>query len=215
MILQNILQFSSIVLPILVSDKDGCRCLYGQPCWPSEHEFAKLANKLTRPVLYPVPPASACYSTPAHSDTCLGVIANFTNSQWRSDHPGAMESTNFESFTSYDGTTSACYLDNTLGIPCEQGNIPPVGVDARTASDVQAAVNFARHHNLKVVIKGTGHDFLGRSSGRGSFLIWTHYLKDMVYDPSFIPEGAPATPRNAFNGDFLFVVFSHFPSTNK
>ena len=171
-----------------------------------------LANQLTRPILHPVPPASACYSTSAHSGSCSDVIANFRNSQWRSDQPGAMEYTNFESFTPYNGTTSACYLDTTLGIPCRQGSVPPVGVEVHSASDVQAAVHFARQHNLKLVVKGTGHDFLGRSTARGSFLIWTRHLNEMVYNPTFVPEGAPVTTENTFNGDFLFV-FSHLPGT--
>ena len=38
----------------------------------------------------------------------------------------------------------------------------------------------------------SSHDFLGRSSGRGSFLIWTHNLKNITYNPTFIPAGAPS-----------------------
>jgi hypothetical protein len=96
-------------------------------------------------------------------------------------------------------------LDTTFGIPCGQGSIPPVGVDARSPSDVQAAVKFAKQHNLKLVVKGTGHDFLGRSTARGGFLIWTHHLKQTVYNPTFVPEAAPVTTENTYNGDFYFI----------
>lgn len=34
------------------------------------------------------------------------------------------------------------------------------------------------------------HDYLGRSSGRGSFLIWTHHMKDITFHESFTPTGA-------------------------
>ena len=211
MILQSLLQLSAIVFPILVTDKaaNTCRCLYGESCWPNEYEFAKLAIQLSKPILRPVPPASACYLTSAPAGSCSAVIANFTNSQWRSDQPGALQNINFESFISHDGTISACYLDTTLGIPCRQGSIPPVGVDARSESDVQAAVKFAKQHNLKLVVKGTGHDFLGRSTARGGFLIWTHHLKQTVYNPTFVPEGAPVIPANTYDGNSPFV-FSHF-----
>ena len=88
------------------------------------------------------------------------------------------------------------------------GSVPPVGVDARSGTDIQAAVNFARKHNLKLVVKSTGHDFLGRSTAR-SFLIWTHRMKDMSYTSTFIPEGAPVTSGNTFNGNFiLFFLFA-------
>ena len=71
--------------------------------------------------------------------------------------------------------------------------MPPVGVDARSRTDIQAAVNFAREHNLKLVVMSTGHDLLGRSTAHGSFLIWTHRMKDMSYNSTFVPEGAPVT----------------------
>ncbi|KAH9478073.1 putative FAD-linked oxidoreductase [Psilocybe cubensis] len=114
----------------------------------------------------------------------------YTNGTWRADTPGAMQNTNFEAFIFSNGTVDACYLDASLGFPCLQGSIPPIGVDARTVSDVQAAVKFAKRFNLRLVIKNTGHDYLGRSAGRGAFMLWTHYLKEMTYDASFTPLGA-------------------------
>ena len=154
----------------------------------------------------PLPLASACYPPSEPSGDCSAITTKYTNGKWRSDQPGAMQHTNFETFISDDDTRSACYLDTTLGVPCGQGSIPPVGVDARSGSDVQAAVNFAKQHNLKLVIKTTGHDFLGRSTARGSFLIWTHNMKQTVYNPTFVPEGAPVTTENTFNGDLPFIV---------
>ena len=205
--LQNILQFS-LVPPILVvnnlkaASPTTCRCLYGELCWPDINEFATLAGQLSQPLLHPLPPESACYPPSAPSGNCSVVIANSKNGNWRSDQPGSMQSTNFETFISYNGAISACYLNTTLGIPCGQGSVPPVGVDARSASDVQAAVNFAKRHNLKAVIKNTGHDYLGRSTAHGGFLIWTHFMKEILYDSTFIPDGAPSTTENTFNGDF-------------
>lgn len=35
------------------------------------------------------------------------------------------------------------------------------------------------------------HDFLGRSSGHGSFMLWTHHMKDIAVDEVFRPLGAP------------------------
>jgi hypothetical protein len=50
------------------------------------------------------------------------------------------------------------------------------------------------------------HDFLGRSSARGSFLIWTHHLKDITYNTSFVPEGASST--EIYDGTiYYWIVF--------
>jgi hypothetical protein len=68
-----------------------------------------------------------------------------------------MQTPSFETFMFGNGTISACYLDATLGFPCEQGSVPAVGVDARSAQDVQAAITFASKHNLRLVVKNTGY----------------------------------------------------------
>ena len=214
MILPSIFRFSNYFVPLLVVDNaaNTCRCLHGDPCWPNENEFAKLASQLSEPILEPRPPASVCYSPSAPSGSCADVAAHFKNGNWRSDQPGAMQSINFESFENYKGHREVCYLNTTLGIPCEQGSVPPVGVDARSESDVQAAVKFAKQHNLKLVVKGTGHDFLGRSTARDSFLIWTHHMKQTVHHPNFVPEGAPIV--TTYNGDFVLTFSLFFPVTD-
>jgi hypothetical protein len=137
----------------------------------------------------------------------------WTNGTWRSDHSGATQLTEYETYTYPNGTIDACYLNTTLGFPCEQGRVSVIGVDARSPEDIQAAVMFASQHNLRLVIKNTGcrysyiiphickalmyhsfsHDFLGRSSAKGSFLIWTHNMKNITFQATFTPDGADSS----------------------
>ncbi|KAJ3520405.1 hypothetical protein NM688_g9166 [Phlebia brevispora] len=102
-----------------------------------------------------------------------------------------MQAPNWDNFIFGNGTISTCYLNASLGFPCEQGSIPIIGVDARSVKDVQAAVKFASTHNLRVVVKNTGHDYLGRSTARKSFLIWTHFMKNITFHGTFVPVGGP------------------------
>ncbi len=60
-------------------------------------------------------------------------------------------------------------------------------VAAETAHDIVAVVNFAREHNLRVVVKGTGHDYLGRSNAADSLLIWTHKMRQITTHDGFVP----------------------------
>lgn len=136
--------------------KPSCRCLYGESCWPKDAEFSKLAAQLSQPLVYPRPPESACYPAANPSGNCTDVTNNALDGRWRSDRAGAMQSTNFETFIFANGTISACYLNATLGVACGQGSVPPVGVDARSVADVQAAVKFAARNNLRLVVKNTG-----------------------------------------------------------
>jgi hypothetical protein len=51
-------------------------------------------------------------------------------------------------------------------------------------------VNFARKNNLRLVIKTTGHDLLGRSDGYGSLEIWLKYLRSgLQYSGSYNVAG--------------------------
>jgi FAD/FMN-containing dehydrogenase len=40
-------------------------------------------------------------------------------------------------------------------------------IAARNAADVAAGVSFARQNNLRLVVKGTGHSYLGTSNAPG------------------------------------------------
>lgn len=188
-------RYFSLLYPVVAASQSSaiCRCLYGQPCWPDQSAFAALSANVSQPLLQPVPPAHACYPPSSPSGNCTNVIANFYNGSWRSDQPGALQNINFETFTFQNGTIDGCYLNTTLGFPCDQGSVPPVGVDARVVGDIQAAVKFAVKYNLRLVVKNTGHDYLGRSTARGGFSIWTHHLKDITFNASFVPEGASST----------------------
>ncbi|OAG40581.1 hypothetical protein AYO21_05282 [Fonsecaea monophora] len=70
--------------------------------------------------------------------------------------------------------------------------IPHYSVAAQSVGDIEAAVKFANKRHLYLVVKNTGHDHLGRSSGRGAFAIWTHNLKGRQWTQSYVVEGAPA-----------------------
>ncbi|KAF8624469.1 hypothetical protein AX15_005859 [Amanita polypyramis BW_CC] len=171
----------------------ACRCLSYQSCWPSTSEFSQLESQLSQPLIKPVPPASACYPPSNPSGNCTAVQDHLTDANWRSDLPGSTQILNFESYVFKNGTINACYYNTSLGFPCDQGNIPVLGVEAKEVRDVQVAVRFAKTHNLKLIIKNTGHDFLGRSSGRGGFMLWTHRLKNISYDDHFVPKGGPSS----------------------
>jgi hypothetical protein len=64
---------------------------------------------------------------------------------------------------------------------CTHGGFPIYAVNISNVGQIQLAINFARNANLRLVIKNTGHCYLGKSSGAGALSIWTHNLKDITY----------------------------------
>lgn len=67
--------------------------------------------------------------------------------------------------------------DAAAGGSCELGGFPLYSVEVSNVAQIQLAVNFARSLNLRLVVKNTGHDFLGKNTGEGALSIWTHNLK--------------------------------------
>lgn len=60
---------------------------------------------------------------------------------------------------------------------------------AKTHEHVKAGVDFARTHDLRLVIRNTGHDFLGRSTGWGALVINTHGFKNATFKDSYDGPG--------------------------
>ncbi|KAJ5832417.1 hypothetical protein N7474_000728 [Penicillium riverlandense] len=79
-------------------------------------------------------------------------------------------------------------METSRSTHCSQGRISLFSAEVQTTQHIQAAVKFAAQHNLKLAIKNTGHDFLGRSSAPHSLQILTNQLRNIsVYD-SFVPS---------------------------
>lgn len=150
------LSFSQLVSVTLGSP---CRCLHGQKCWPNASDFSALESQISQPLIYPKPPASACYPVSSPSGNCTDVQVNWFDGIWHADQPGSQQYSNFETYTFNNGSISACYLNTTLGVPCQQGSVPIIGVDARSVGDIQAGVKFAAKHNLRLAVKNTGSFF--------------------------------------------------------
>jgi len=153
-LLTPLLTISLALTSVFSKSTRNCRCTSGSQCWPSDSEFQTLASKVSQPLIHPSPPATPCYDSAAGN--CSDVLAGWYNGIWRSDQSGAAEHTNWETYTFPNGTIQGCYLNTSLGIPCQQGSVPAIGVDARTPGDIQEAVKFAGKHDLRLVIKNTG-----------------------------------------------------------
>jgi FAD/FMN-containing dehydrogenase len=103
---------------------------------------------------------------------------------------------------------------------CGQGSIPSYSVHATSSADVVNYVKFATTYNLRIVIKNSesprrlpcsptrvafhrfdfsvaGHDYAGRSSGKGGFGLWTHGMQGISRHQSFVPAGCSTTPHDA------------------
>lgn len=78
-------------------------------------------------------------------------------------------------------TGGTCLPTGDASDTCTQGGYPEYVVNATNVAQIQLAVNFARNANLRLVVKNTGHSFIGKSAGAGALSIWIHHLKSMQF----------------------------------
>ena len=50
-------------------------------------------------------------------------------------------------------------------------------VNVTGPEDIAATIKFAETKNIRLVVRNTAHDYMGRSTGAGGLAIWTHFLK--------------------------------------
>jgi FAD/FMN-containing dehydrogenase len=69
---------------------------------------------------------------------------------------------------------------------------------------------------LRVVIKSSGHDFLGRSTAKNSLLLWTAYFKNITFVEQFSIAGADQGPAvTVGSGVGLKTIYGAAKAQNK
>ena len=138
------------------------------PYWPTHAEWQELGAAVGGNLLEPHALFAPCVAD-AQSAACAEVAQNLRNPFWIGDQPG--------------GTQVSGWLD--AWTPAASA----YAVRARHAQDVAQAVSFARTHNLRLVVKGGAHSYLGTSNAPDSLLIWTRALNDVRLHDEFVGEG--------------------------
>ena len=80
---------------------------------------------------------------------------------------------------------------------CEQGAVPDMYIAVQSPDDVVQGLAFARNNNIPLVVKNSGHDYKGRSSGAGSLALWVKaYDPPLQFRENFVPEACAAAAGN-------------------
>ncbi|KAL0565738.1 hypothetical protein V5O48_016281 [Marasmius crinis-equi] len=69
--------------------------------------------------------------------------------------------------------------------PCRIGAYVQYAVNVSSPNHVIETVRFVKKHNIRFVVKNTGHDYMGRSTGTGAVSVWMHNLQDANFISEF------------------------------
>lgn len=171
-------------LPTLAASRKRIRP--GDPLWPGDSAWAKLDRAVGGRLVKPAPIAEACAVAP-RSGPCTALYTELANPFYVGDQPG--------------GTQVSGWLD------AWRPGISAYAVAATSSADVAEAVNFARRHNLRLVVKGGGHSYQGTSNAPDSLLVWTRHMNAITPHAAFTPRGArePAGPAVSIGAGAMWI----------
>jgi hypothetical protein len=123
----------------------SCKATPGSSSWPLI-QCGK--NSTKRFQVAPPPLAAACHADQAtfSSSTCNYVTYAWQNSTFHSDDPIRVDFENWNNDT--------CLLDPTA--PCSGAGYSVYVINATNAEDVRAGIDFARKHNVRLIVNVVG-----------------------------------------------------------
>lgn len=165
----------------------------GERGWPSAAEWERLRKRVGGRLVQPVSPFDAAASAEARA-TALQYLGN----------------------PYYIGDEVA--LTQTSGWMNAWRSAPSAyAVAAESTADVVAAVNFAREHNLRLVVKGGGHSYQGTSNAPDSLLVWTRHMNAITLHDAFVGVGCagkqPPQPAVSIQSGAMWADAYHAVTT--
>ena len=78
-------------------------------------------------------------------------------------------------------TNESCDPFSSAVTPCTVGNYVDYAVNVSEPEDVAQTISFASQHNIRFVVRNTGHDYNGKSTGAGALAVWMHNLNHIAF----------------------------------
>ncbi|KAI0173531.1 FAD-binding domain-containing protein [Hypoxylon sp. FL1284] len=160
------------------TSKATCRTIRQDPSWPSQYAWDSFNQTLGGKLIATIPIAAPCHTTlfgkpnPLFDEEQCSSLRN----TWFLPETHAPSSS---SPMAYAFTNNSCNPWLQPESPCTLGSHVVYSVNATESSDFQHAIQFATEHNIRLAVRNTGHDYLGKSTGAHALAIWTHHIKSM------------------------------------
>ncbi|BAE63389.1 hypothetical protein BDV35DRAFT_403809 [Aspergillus flavus] len=166
------------------STEGSCKCTPGDSCWPTLDTWNALNASVSGKLIKNTPPAISCYPGPYQNDEeCAYVYSQWSNETWQSLSPVGYI---------YPTDDNCPPVDLSSGEKpgnCTLGQAPLYTINATEPEELATGMAFAKKNNIRLVVRNTGHDILGKSEGYGALQIWIKYIqKGITYHENYVPS---------------------------
>ncbi|KAI1081408.1 putative isoamyl alcohol oxidase [Whalleya microplaca] len=171
------------------STSSNCKVIPGDANWPSQGEWNSLNKTVGGRLIATQLLGSICHEEAVgtaalgpHNETACAVLReNYDLEETHQDWSAEVLNPYWQG--------DSCSPWTSPDQPCELGKYVSYAINISTTGDpvgdIGAGMEFAKKHNIRLVVKNTGHDFLGRSTGTGALSLWMHNLQGQNMTKNF------------------------------
>lgn len=156
----------SVVKP-LSSGRGGCRFVPTDPQWPSLQAWASLNQTVGGRLIATIPIGSPCFETTSNvkyqktnlktydEKRCTNIRDNWYSSEIHIESSSSIMQTYF--------TNNSCnpISPGQSGGRCGIGSYVQYAIDVGSDDDAKAGIAFGRKHNIRVLVRNTGYEYVG------------------------------------------------------
>ncbi|KAI1431256.1 FAD-binding domain-containing protein [Xylaria sp. CBS 124048] len=158
------------------SEDVSCRAIPGDEAWPSVAEWNALNETVDGQLIATVPIGAPCHNSYNGVSTFDEEACAALKNVW------FLPETHYPTSSSpmaYPFSNNSCNPFVDPDVACTIGYYVAYAINVTEPAHVQAGINFSNKHNVRLVVRNTGHDYLGRSTGAHGLAIWTHGMQSI------------------------------------
>ncbi|KAL0064421.1 hypothetical protein AAF712_008585 [Marasmius tenuissimus] len=187
------------VLATLVAGEhqQHCRILPSDPSWPAAEVWKAFNQSIDGRLIKTIPIGSPCHDPTYNEAECKYVRDHWHIPSFQFVAPLSRKACTMltsrlissephpSSVMDYTFLDKGCDPFDPREKPCRIGGYVQYAVNISRPEHVIKTVNFVKEHNIRFVVKNTGHDYLGRSTAIGAVSVWMHNLQGINFLPQY------------------------------
>ena len=222
----------------------SCKAVPGTSDWPSASAWDSLNESTGGRLLQPPPPGAVCHpGQPTYDDAkCPAVKSGWSTYEFHSDDPISSQWNQYNNDSCLPDPSDPCsgegypvfvinattaehvklgvdfgaYPLTLLSFSCLSLSLALSGSGGNVA---KRTIRTARKHNIRLIVKSSGHDYIGRSSAPNSLSIWVHHLKGIKAHKSFQPKCCDAKidgpAVTVGGGEQMWDIYTYLDAINQ
>ncbi|KAL3481553.1 hypothetical protein BJX99DRAFT_218486 [Aspergillus californicus] len=151
------------------NSNSSCRCIPGDACWPAPATWSHFNKTIDGRLIATVPLGKPCHGSAYNAAECDALSTEWTQPELHYETSSSIMAPFF--------ANGSCDPFHPIAKPCTLDNYIVYAVNVSKPEHISKAIQFTTEHNIRLVVRNTGHDYNGKSTGAGALGVWTHNLK--------------------------------------